>query len=93
MMDSDIDKWSQHLWHVSQHNHIVIGLSARLQRIAQEMRASVGLQLFGWNDIVDDSVFNECSVHVSDCAGQHTHPDVIAWRETHLANEIENNDD
>lgn len=68
-----VDAWSKHIWHVSQHNQMVIGLSARLQGIANEMRMAAGLPEFGWNDSVSDEVFQQCSVHVTGCAGQQTH--------------------
>jgi hypothetical protein len=71
---ADIDRWSKHLWHTSQHNRIVIALAGRLQDLANEMRESVGLEPFGWNDAFPDDMFNECTVHVDDCEGQHTHP-------------------
>lgn len=70
---SRIDEWSAHLWHVSQHNRMVIALAGRLQDLANEMRRSVGLPEFGWNTAFPDARFRECSVHVEDCAGQETH--------------------
>lgn len=73
MTDEHIDEWSRHLWHISQHNHMIIGLAGRMQKLANEMRRSVGLLPFGWNDAFPDEMFDECSVHVADCEGQHTH--------------------
>ena len=69
----DIDRWTRHLLHVSQHNRMVIGLGGRIQRLAGEMRAAAGLPAFGWNDAVPDAEFGECSVHVEGCRGQETH--------------------
>ena len=68
-----VDVWSRHLWHTSQHNSMAIGLGGRLQALANEMRETVGLEPFGWNDSIPDAEFRECSVHVSDCEGQETH--------------------
>lgn len=69
----DVERWSRHLLHTSQHDRMVIGLAGRLQDLANEMRESVGLKPFGWGDMVLDAEFKECSVHVSDCLGQETH--------------------
>ena len=71
----DVDHWTRHLLHVSQHNRMVIGLGGRVQRIAEDMRAAVGLPAFGWNDCVPDAEFGECSVHVEGCQGQEIHED------------------
>lgn len=68
-----IDEWSKHILHVSQHSSMVIGLAGRLQGIANEMRATAGLPEFGRDDFVRDEIFQQCSVHVEGCAGQHTH--------------------
>jgi hypothetical protein len=70
---ADIDQWTRHLLHVSQHNRMVIGLGGRIQQIAQEMREAAGLPAFGWNTAFDDAEFGECSVHVEGCQGQETH--------------------
>jgi hypothetical protein len=70
---ADIDRWTRHLLHVSQHNRMVIGLGGRLQRIVQEMREAAGLPAFGWNDAIPDAEFGECSVHIEGCRGQETH--------------------
>jgi hypothetical protein len=69
----EVGRWSRHLWHTSQHNKMVIALSGRLQKQANEMRRAVGLPEFGWNDAFPDADFSECSVHVADCEGQETH--------------------
>lgn len=69
----DVDRWSRHLLHTSQHNKMQIGLSRRLQALANEMREAVGLDPLGWGDAVPDAEFGECSVHVSGCGGQETH--------------------
>lgn len=68
-----VDEWTSHLWHVSQHDRMVIGLGGRLQRIVDEMREAAGLEPFGWNTTIPDELFGECTVHVADCQGQHTH--------------------
>ena len=68
------DRWTRHLLHVSQHNNMPIALGGRLQRVASEMRQAAGLPEFGWNDAIPDAEFGECSVHVSGCHGQETHP-------------------
>lgn len=73
-----VDQLTRHLLHISQHNRMVIGLGGRVQDVVAEMRAAVGLEAFGWNDFVHDYEFGQCSVHVEDCEGQHTHPDVVA---------------
>jgi hypothetical protein len=70
-----VDDWSSHLWHTSQHNRMVIGLAGRLQALANEMRVAAGLEEFGWNTSFPDERFGECSVHVEGCAGQETHID------------------
>ena len=73
-MDADlVDRWSKHLWHTSQHNRMVIGLAGRMQDLANEMREAVGLEPLGWNDAFPDEMFGECTVHIEDCEGQHTH--------------------
>jgi hypothetical protein len=68
-----VDRWTRHILHVSQHSRMVIGLGGRLQKIAGEMRAAVGLKPFGWNTSFPDADFGECSVHVEGCRGQETH--------------------
>lgn len=68
-----MDGWTRHLWHISQHNHMIIGLAGRIQDIVEQMRAAAGLPEFGWDTAFADSEFGECSVHVSGCPGQHTH--------------------
>jgi hypothetical protein len=68
-----VDRWTRHILHVSQHNRMVIGLGGRLQKIAGEMRAAAGLKPFGWNTAFRDADFGECSVHVEGCRGQETH--------------------
>ena len=70
-----VDEWSTHVWHVSQHDRMVIGLGGRLQKIANDMREAVGLEPFGWNTAFPDAHFQQCSVHVDDCLGQETHDD------------------
>jgi len=75
---ADIDRWTRHLWHTSQHNRMVIGLAGRLQTLANEMRATAGLPEFGWNTSFPDAEFGECSAHMEDCAGQETHPEYAA---------------
>lgn len=77
-MRARIDEWSARLWHTSQHNRMVIGLGGRLQDLANEMREAVGLESFGWNDAFPDARFGECTVHVSDCAGQETHREPVS---------------
>lgn len=69
----EVDRWTRHIWHVSQHGKMTIGLAGRLQRIADEMRDAAGLPEFGWNTAFPDAEFGECSVHVKDCQGQETH--------------------
>lgn len=69
----DIDRWTQHLWHTSQHNRMVIGLSGRLQQVVNEMRRAAGLPEFGWNTAFPDAEFGECTVHVDGCHGQESH--------------------
>ncbi len=69
-----VEKWSRHLLHVSQHNNMQIALGGRIQQVAAEMREAAGLPEFGWNDSVPDAEFGECSVHASGCRGQETHP-------------------
>lgn len=69
----DVDRWSRHLWHTSQHNRMVIALAGRLQDQANEMRKAVGLEPLGWNDAFPDAEFGECSVHAGNCKGQETH--------------------
>lgn len=69
----DIDRWTRHLLHVSQHNRMPIGLAGRIQGIAEEMRAAAGLDEFGWNTAFPDAEFGECSVHVVNCPGQEHH--------------------
>lgn len=74
-IERQVDDWSTHLWHASQHDKMIIGLGGRLQALANEMRVAVGLEEFGWNTSFPDERFGECSVHVEGCAGQETHPD------------------
>lgn len=74
-MPADIDRWTRHLLHVSMHNKMIIGLGGRIQDIAQEMRAAIGLPAFGWGDWIPDAEFGECTVHVEGCRGQETHED------------------
>lgn len=69
----DIDRWTRHLWHTSQHDDMVIGLAGRVQRVADEMRTAAGLPVFEWNTALPDAEFGECTVHVDGCAGQETH--------------------
>lgn len=76
-----VDEWSSHVWHTSQHDRIPIGLSGRLQRLANEMRDVAGLEPLGWNTAFPDARFGECTVHLDDCAGQETHP-AVAVRDT-----------
>lgn len=66
----DVDRWSRHLWHTSQHNNMPIFLGVRLQEQANAMRISAGLKPLGWVDSVPDVEFGECSVHSDGCAGQ-----------------------
>lgn len=68
-----VDRWTRHLLHVSQHNAMVIGLAGRIQRVVADMRRASGLPGFAWDDSVPDAEFGECSVHLSGCAGQETH--------------------
>jgi hypothetical protein len=68
-----VDLWTRRLWHVSQHDRMVIGLGGRIQQVVHEMRAASGLEEFGWNTAFPDGEFGECTVHVSGCAGQETH--------------------
>jgi len=68
-----VDEWTRHLWHVSQHNLMVIGLGGRIQQIVHEMREAAGLPGFGWNTAFPDAEFGQCTVHVEGCAGQETH--------------------
>lgn len=76
MTAEDIDRWTRHLWHTSQHNRMVIGLAGRIQRQVNEMRKAAGLPKFGWNTAFPDTEFGECSVHVEGCQGQETHGEV-----------------
>lgn len=69
----DVDRWSRHLWHTSQHNGMPIFLGGRLQEQANEMRRAAGLVPFGWGNAFPDAEFGECSVHSDGCAGQETH--------------------
>lgn len=69
----DVDRWSRHLLHTSQHNGMPIFLGGRLQEQANEMRRASGLEPFGWGDTFPDAEFGECSVHSNGCAGQETH--------------------
>ena len=69
----DVDRWSKHMWHTSQHNSMPIFLGGRLQSQANEMRKRVGLPELGWNDAFPDDDFEECSVHSDGCKGQETH--------------------
>jgi hypothetical protein len=68
-----VDRWTRHIWHVSQHGKMTIGLAGRLQKIVDEMRDAAGLPEFGWNTAFPDADFGECSVHVEGCGGQETH--------------------
>jgi hypothetical protein len=70
---AQVDQWTRHLWHVSQHNKMVIVLGGRLQQIVHEMRDAAGLPEFGWNTAFPDADFGQCTVHVEGCAGQETH--------------------
>ena len=71
-LKADVDRWSRHLLHTSQHNSMPIFLGGRLQKQANGMRKAVGLEPFGWGDAIPDAEFGECSVH-HDCLGQETH--------------------
>lgn len=68
-----VDRWTRHLWHVTQHDRMVIGLGGRIQELVGQMRTAAGLAPFGWDTAFPDAEFGRCSVHVSDCAGQQTH--------------------
>ncbi len=70
---ADVDRWTRHLWHVSQHDKMIIGLGGRVQDIVHEMRQTAGLPEFGWNTAFPDAEFGECTVHVEGCRGQETH--------------------
>ena len=69
----DIDRWTRHLWHTSQHNRMVIDLGGRIQQVVHDMRAAAGLPEFGWNTAFLDAEFGECTVHAGGCGGQETH--------------------
>lgn len=69
----DVDRWSRHLWHTSQHNRMPIFLGGRLQDQANEMRRAAGLEPLNWGDAFPDALFGECSVHSDECQGQETH--------------------
>jgi hypothetical protein len=69
----DIDRWTRHLWHTSQHNRMTIGLAGRIQQQVDAMRETAGLPAFGWDTAFPDAEFGECSVHVEGCQGQETH--------------------
>jgi hypothetical protein len=69
----DIDRWTRHLLHTSQHNRMVIALGGRIQQVVDEMRAKALLPAFGWNTAFPDAEFGECTVHVEGCAGQESH--------------------
>ena len=69
----DVDRWTRHLWHTSQHDRMVIGLAGRIQQVADEMRAVAGLPAFGWNTAFPDAEFGECTVHIDGCGGQEWH--------------------
>ena len=68
-----LDQWTRHLWHISQHGKMAIGLAGRIEQVVREMRAVAGLPEFGWNAAFPDAEFGECSVHVEGCQGQETH--------------------
>src|SRR5581483_11398042 len=38
-----VEKWSRHLLHISQHKSMIIALAGRIQGVADEMRAAAGL--------------------------------------------------
>jgi hypothetical protein len=70
---AQVDEWTRHIWHVSQHNRMTIALGGRLQKIVDEMRKGAALEPFGWNTSFPDADFGECSVHADGCRGQETH--------------------
>ena len=70
-----VDQWTRHLWHISQHNKMVVALGGRIQQVVHEMREAAGLPEFGWNTAFPDAEFGQCTVHVEGCAGQETHRD------------------
>lgn len=71
---NDVDRATRRLLHTSQHNQCVIWVGGRIQDDVNELRGAVGLPGFGWNDAVPDEEVGRCSVHPTDCVGQHTHP-------------------
>lgn len=76
---AQVDQWSRHLWHISQHNRMMIALGGRIQRVVQEMREAAGLPEFGWNTAFPDAEFGQCSVHPEGCKGQETHLQGRDW--------------
>ena len=70
---ADVDRWTRHLWHTSQHGRMIIFLAGRIQEVVNEMREAAGLEEFGWDTGFPDAEFGECSVHGSSCRGQETH--------------------
>jgi hypothetical protein len=72
-LTEDVDRLTRRLLHTSQHDQCVIWVARRIQEDINELRAAAGLPVFGWNDAVPDVEVARCSVHVVDCAGQHTH--------------------
>jgi len=69
----DVDRWTRHLWHTSQHNRMVIGLAGRIQQQVDEMREAAGLPPFDLDTAFPDAEFGECTVHVEGCQGQEHH--------------------
>ena len=69
-----VDVWTRHIWHVSQHDAMTIALAGRLQDITGGMREAAGLEPFDAGAAFPDAEFGECSVHASGCRGQETHP-------------------
>jgi hypothetical protein len=69
-----VARYTDRLWHTSQHGKCPIWLAGRMQDDVNALRAAVGLSEFGWNYWVPDEEAGRCTVHVEDeCAGQHTH--------------------
>ena len=76
---ADVDRFTRRLLHTSQHSRCVIWLSGRLQDDIGAIRIAVGLEEFGWNDAVPDEEVGRCSVHPTECEGQHTHDPPVRW--------------
>jgi hypothetical protein len=68
-----VARYTDRLWHTSQHSRCPIWLADRIQDDVNALRTAVGLSEFGWNYWVPDEEVGRCSVHPEGCNGQHTH--------------------